>query len=460
MLINRNIINPDIIFKSDFRDHHINDFFNRIDKWKWVLHEKYGARQGHIVTVSTLEVKFDYVCIVFAAAELGLKLITLNQPVSFDTIHKTKLALFGPADFAIVEPQTAQHKHSAHDAMVEQYSKKILNSKEIDLIPQNANLNFEHEKSLPDNILIMTSTSGTTEQSRLVTWSHREVFEWANRNIKIFNYNKTSRVGHARNMHHGSSAVCEFFPALMTADFHVNVNTSKATMRFTAHYTEEFKLTHLAFKNVFDLEDFLNHIKEPFTETLTISMSGFTVPEYFIELCKKYNVKFISHFGSMDIAVPLLVNYVDSEYVFRPHYLGVMPDNFYTVNITEDKTVVNCNLFENEKVLGDKLRLEEDGFYHEGRLSEDNSILPGNFTLVKSGDNNHLVIWEEGGIEASKTITPKEMEAFDAAHNLTRPDRSIFHLKKRDFTIDTKVDMDQLRAFLDAELLKTRLRVP
>ena len=453
MLINRKIINTDILFKSDFQDHYLNDFYNRIDKWKWILHEKYGARQGHIITVSTLEVKFDYVCIVFAAAELGLKLITLNQPVSFDTIHKTKLALFGPADFAIVEPQTAQHKHSAHDAMVERYSKKILNSKEIDSIPQNTNLNFEHEKSLPDDILIMTSTSGTTDQSRLVTWSHREVFEWANRNIKIFNYDKTSRVGHARNMHHGSSAVCEFFPALMAADFHVNVNTSKATMRFTAHYAEEFKLTHLAFKNVFDLEDFLNYIKEPFTETLTISMSGFTVPEYFIELCKQYNVKFISHFGSMDIAVPLLVNYVDSEYVFRPHYLGVMPDNFYTINITKDATVVNCNLFENEKLLSDKLRLEEDGFYHEGRLSEDNSILPGNFTLVKSGDNNHLVIWEEGGIEASKTITPKEMEAFDAAHNLTRPDRSIFHLKKRDFTIDTKVDMDQLRAYLDAKLL-------
>jgi hypothetical protein len=162
----------------------------------------------------------------------------------------------------------------------------------------------------------------------------------------------------------------------------------------------------------------------------------------------------------MDIAVPLLVNYVDSKYVFRPHYLGVMPDNFYTIKFMEDKTLVNRHSFANEKLLGDKLRLEEDGFYHEGRLSEDNSILPGNFTLVKSGDNNHLVIWEEDGIETPKTITSKEMESFDAAHNLTQPDRSIFHLKKRDFTIDTKIDMDQLRAFLDAELLKTRLRVP
>jgi len=133
--------------------------------------------------------------------------------------------------------------------------------------------------------------------------------------------------------------------------------------------------------------------------------------------------------------------------------LGVMPDNFYTVNIVKDKTVVNCNLFETEKLLGDKLRLEEDGFYHEGRLSEDNSILPGIFTLVKSGDNNHLVIWEEDGIQASKTITSKEIEAFDAAHNLKWPNRSLFRLKKKDFTIDTKVDMDQLRAYLDAKLL-------
>jgi len=453
MIINRKIINTDIAFKSDFQDHYIDDFYNCIDKWKWILHERYGARRGQIVTISTFEVKFDYVCMVFAVAELGLKLITLNQPLSYETIHKTKLAMFGPADFAI-EPQTGMHANpSPHGAMVKQYSKILIDTREITWVPSDANLNFVHELPLPNDILIMTSTSGTTEQSRLVTWSHKEVFEWANRNIKIFNYEKTSRVGHSRNMHHGSSAVCEFFPALMSADFHVNANTAKAAMMFTAHYAKEFKLTHLAFKNVFDLEDFLNYIKEPFTETLTISMSGFTVPEYFIELCKQYNIKFISHFGSMDIAVPLLVNYVDSEYVFRPHYLGVMPDNFYTVNIVKDKTVVNCNLFKTEKLLGDKLRLEEDGFYHEGRLSEDNSILPGIFTLVKSGDNNHLVIWEEDGIEASKTITSKEMEAFDATHNLKWPNRSLFRLKKRDFTIDTKVDMDQLRAYLDAKLL-------
>jgi hypothetical protein len=461
MLINRKIINTDIIFKSDFRDYYINDFFNLIDKWKWILHEKYGARRGQIVTVSVLEVKFEYVCIVFAAAELGLKLITLNQPVSYDTIHKTKLAMFGPADFAIV-PRTNKPgvKLTPHGEMVERYSKNLLHIKEVDLIPKDANLNFDHEKPVQDDILIMTSTSGTTEQSRLITWSHKDVFECANRNINIFKYEKSSRVGHTRNMHHGSSAVCEFFPALMTADFHTNINTAKETMMHAPHYTKEYGLTHISIKNVFDLQSFLEFTEEPFKETLIISMSGFTVPDYFVDLCKQYNIKFISHFGSMDIAVPLLVNYVDCEYHFRPHYLGVMPDNFYTINIVEGKSFINCKSFETEKLLSDRLRLEEDGFYHEGRLSEDNSILCGNFTLIKSGENTHIVIWEEDDFDTSTTITSKEIENLDSMHvfnhgkrGLKYPTKSILRLKKKDFTTDTKVDMDQLRAYLDAKLL-------
>jgi hypothetical protein len=106
------------------------------------------------------------------------------------------------------------------------------------------------------------------------------------------------------------------------------------------------------------------------------------------------------------------------------------------------------------------LRLEEDGFYHEGRLSEDNSILCGNFTLIKSRENTHIVIWEEDDFDTSTTITSKEIENLDSMHvfnhgkrGLKYPTKSILRLKKKDFTTDTKVDMDQLRAYLDAKLL-------
>ena len=58
------------------------------------------------------------------------------------------------------------------------------------------------------------------------------------------------------------------------------------------------------------LNDFLEFFNEPFPVTLYINMCGFAMTPVFRDIAEKYNVCFDSHYGSIDTAIPLLVNFV------------------------------------------------------------------------------------------------------------------------------------------------------
>lgn len=93
--------------------------------------------------------------------------------------------------------------------------------------------------------------------------------------------------------------------------------------------------THIMIPNKATLIDFLETVKEPFKRTLNINMCGFALDEEFVELARKYNVKFLSHYGSIDTAIPLLVNFVDENSKIIPDSLGIIPDDFYDVEFND-----------------------------------------------------------------------------------------------------------------------------
>jgi hypothetical protein len=106
------------------------------------------------------------------------------------------------------------------------------------------------------------------------------------------------------------------------------------------------------------LIDFLETVIKPFNTTLNINMSGFTLDQSFVELAEKYNVRFQSHYGSIDTAIPLLINFVDKDSVVKENCLGVLPDDFYRFDGKE----VMCDLWDEPRYMDDKLELV-DGQY-------------------------------------------------------------------------------------------------
>ncbi len=94
MLVTRDIINGNI----NFDGYDKNFICKRINKWKYLFKEKYKLQKGDVVCLLIVTVNIDHLASAIACAELGLKILYTNKPVSMETLHATKLAIYGPAD--------------------------------------------------------------------------------------------------------------------------------------------------------------------------------------------------------------------------------------------------------------------------------------------------------------------------------------------------------------------------
>ena len=431
-MLTTNIINDSL----DYDGHTKSDIISLTNRWKHLLKNKYNAEKGDKLAISIMEVNVNQIALSFAAAELGLILFILDFPVNPQTIHKTKLGLFGPVKFT-VECDWLK-SHPIHHIMVERYSENVLHEDDI--------LNYYEECEDEFNELhtpyLLGSTSGTTSDSKPVLFTQNEVYTISKRNIDVFKFVKDDKVVHSKNMHHASSILTHLFPSLMASDNHRNIVMNPMTVEhISGWFADEivkWQPTKMMMINMRCMDIFLKAIPKLDT-TLLINMSGFTVPDYFVGLCEENNIEFISHFGSIDTGIPLLVNHVTKDSDWTKSSLGCQPDDFYTMELVDDRVVVNCELWPNKRLLGDQLNKKGNTWIHMGRDKKhvlDNFVskhYAGEFDIV--GEDLHLVLWEP-------TVS------YDTDRINTNIFRTITTLNKKDFTTETKVNMDQLRGYL------------
>lgn len=371
MLITRNIIRKDIVFRKD--ENAFQTISNRTNLFKHQLMH-YGARKGDLVALSIIYVNIDHVAALMACAELGLRVIILDAPATKQSIKYTKLAIHGPADFCIDDEKSSGIYDGLHNRMIRENCRKILRTKELIMYEGLGDVNPWYVEE--DDPFIVSSTSGSTKQSRKVEFSHKEVYEISRRAIRIFKFNKDSRVVHTRNLHHASALFTSLFPALMASKIHW-YRPIPDRAEFESHpsdgitrFIKSRGYTHVMMANEASLQWFFDSCKEPFTRPVIINMSGFTLDNRYIEYCKKYNVEFISHYGSIDTAIPLLVNHVRSDTAVIPEgFLGKAPDNYYNITLNNGQPIVDCDLWDKPRKMDDVLRFDEEtqSFYHAGR---------------------------------------------------------------------------------------------
>lgn len=104
-------------------------------------------------------------------------------------------------------------------------------------------------------------------------------------------------------------------------------------------------------------------------------MSGFVLDEEFVELAKKHNVCFQSHYGSIDTAIPLLVNLVKADTEMFPNSLGVLPDDFYEVSIRNHPNTRRSFL-----------QIEHEWWDKPRYIDDDISFLEGRYILNRERD--------------------------------------------------------------------------
>jgi hypothetical protein len=169
---------------------------------------------------------------------------------------------------------------------------------------------------------------------------------------------------------------------------------------------------------------------------LFINISGFAVTRPVAEYAKKYNIEFISHYGSIDTGIPLIVNYVDKDYDFEVGKLGVVVDDFYHLEPDNGITRVSCNLWDSPRILQDNLDLHDRMWYYGGRKDKDPietyiESVTSEYTLVFDDGLRYLAVWDETPLNKFSDLGINMIKA----------------MNKKKFTVETKVNVDQLRAF-------------
>lgn len=468
MIITRDIINRNIVYDVCGKKYYYDDITKKINQWKRLLVEKYNAKKGNVLALCVFIPDVTYLSILFAAAELGLKVIVLDWPLKKETINKTKIALFGPADFTI---ETHNHKkmYPLHHLMTSTYSKVVINTTEVLGVDDSE---FFHDLPSSEDIFIIGSTSGSTKQSRKVEFNHGEILALVNRNINVFKFTTKSKVLHLENIHHASNVFVHYLPSLQVADEHFcfftnisefvyGVDKTKNQFCEINRYIKSNEITNISVKNIFQLINILDN-NGIYDKTVTISLSGFTLPEYFLELCKKHNVEFISHYGSIDTGIPLLVNYMNMNSKFTSKSLGICPDKFYEI-ILGKNILIKSKLWKELRLLNDNLIYNGEVYLHEGRIDKEQDIdtngLPIDFCIVTIDNKKHLVVWEEINFEKYAWYKTAELlnqtniqTAVMSVYNKNLRDfEKVLILNKRDFTEGTKVNIDQLKEYIKAK---------
>lgn len=422
-MIRTSIINKDICFDGCS----YNDLVSLTNRWKHLLKSK-GAKKGNKLAISILDVNSNNVALAFAAAELGMLLFYIDLPVHPNTLPKTKMGMFGPVDFTVECDKLKSN--FLHNLMVKSYSKYVISENEI------KNYMDEDTTIVDATDYLLASTSGTTNQSRPVIFTQKEVYEISKRNIKVFELNKHNRIAHTKNMHHASSMLTSMLPSLMICDNHYNIqlNTLKEDPEKFVSNIVNNNIDRMLIVNRYYLNLLLNYSGK-FKNTLLLNVSGYTVPAEFTQSCKKHNIEYISHFGSIDTGIPLLVNRVNEDSVYVQDWLGYEIDDFYKMKKVGDIVEVYSKLWEGKRILADKLEQQGDLWLHKGR-DENNkifnyakSVVSCDFSIV----DDWLVVWGEMKEEYNKMLSPLF---------------KVIKLEKQDFTTETKVNIDQLKEFL------------
>lgn len=364
-MLNRNILKRNI-YPIDRVKNHLRDA---------------GAKKGDLVTISILIVNELHIASIFACAEMGLKVIILDSPATRESLPYTKLALHGPSQFYIhdsLEDTTGTYG-GLHDEMIDRYGGKAVD------VRQDGSEEYFHVDISPDDPFLLSSTSGTTKPSRPVLFSHKEVYEISKRNIDVFGFEEDSVVCHSRNLHHASALLTSLLPALMKCERHLSIPighdlSGEDHLLLRGYKTiQNMNTTHIMIPNKVTLIDFLETLNEPFKRTLNINMCGFTLNRMFVKIAKEYNVCFYSHYGSIDTAIPLLVNRVDGDSVVVENGLGIIPDDFYDVEFKNGYLEVNHEWWDEPRRMEDEMVFDNGQYIITNKRELD---LPTNIDLT------------------------------------------------------------------------------
>ena len=335
-------------------------------------------------------IRFDYVCLFIACTELGLRLVLVpdkpsrldGQSAKLDAIEQK----YGKIKVTLIDPLSAAQP--AVMAAAQRYSQKIVPIEVFTTYTISDHSVYSELKEKifaePCDDVIVTTTSGTTGEPKIATYTHQQLYRIGKRNVTAYNY-ADAVTCHSRNMHHSFVLLAHFLPSLTGTKYHYSQvlaeGANKQKMLEFAKFVNANSITKLvvSYKKLLDsllqamIEDNLQ-----FTHQIDLIVGGFYITEDYVNKLIKTNTNsLISTFGSNETFGPLFLRKVYQTTPvegFEINCLGNVCDDFYKLTLTTDsKLTVECPALFNNSVLldegfefksnGDVLHMGRDNFY-------------------------------------------------------------------------------------------------
>lgn len=424
MSISRNIIRKDIQwYQPTASGWHIldyNDIVGGIIHWKNILYEQANFEPGQKFGVGSSYCDYNYLTAIFAGIELGGKIIVM--PVT-----ESGKKLIGPMSVWIyqdsVNKAISDGKIVGHTHAIPWSTSGLFKSK-FDV--------FDHLSQIerqPNEIVLTTTTSGSTGTPRVIEYSHRLFDDIRERSIRIFNLKENDRVLHLSNMHHGGTGGVFFLPSLSACKHHYYFDgLNFSNVKQLVDLIKKEKITKAMFPNNLLVEKFLQEL--PWIDhDLEIFVNQANNKDW-VRLLKLTNIKAIhSLFGSTETLGPIFLNTItrDTASDFDVLNYGKLLDDFYTVDVYEDGTVVKLK-HHYQEVLNDCFVLDQQGnhiFQARTNLVRINDF----FIPLKEINNLSQELMGNNGVIVPDTITNKVYVAY--TKDIVDPDSTLHNINNR-----------------------------
>lgn len=401
-VIDRTWVLPNFLLHNANISHNYNDLCDMIDKWKYILCTKYNAQKGMTFgfTISNTDIK--YFSLVFACVELGLKIVVYQRPYKIADINNYKIQAFTPIDLMVYDDYVMNDVIKMFISLCSTTSFSINELDEEVLITS-----IDYPVVHPDDILLLTTSSGTTDTPKIISHSHKFFYLLCKRNCDILNFCESDNILHVRNLHHGSSISVFFFPSLHQCTNHYYINFEDDNIELLTDTISLYSISKLLVPYnilVNSLSNYLiNH--QIFFPKLTIFNLSYLEKEW-ISLCQHNHLLSItSIFGCNEVGGPIFLPSMDattSQSLFNSEQLGPLLDDFYKLEIINGSLHVYVDCYNKWINLEDSFSCNNENYLFHGknRLIRVNDV---EFTILEISNIvsqftniDHTVVLDEG----------------------------------------------------------------